>query len=226
MLTLNLADAFWRFWILTHALSMSQKKVSCFSTDVRIPPAVFESRKPDNWTGVSSPGLEFAPILQAYRGLKILKLWFNNYNQGHPRQNVDRNLIGLQVVLKSMTNLEYFDLRLPGDGWLAPSRHCPYEFVFPRNGLWANLKGVSLHHLAACTQELVHLLLIQMPDLKHLHIGTIDLLNGNWPAMIELLKCSARLDTFNIFQVSWLYQRDLDGGRINFVDVHENLWGW
>ncbi len=138
-----------------------------------------------------------------YSGLEKLKLSLaRSYKRLRTEPHDD--LRGVQSMLESMRTLKRLELDLP-NRFEASRFLFLYTKVFPENGHWPLLTAFKVHNLAISTKDLMTLLVMRMPSLRHLDLGIIELLDGTWEAIVEYLKISQRLSSFHIGSKALLY---------------------
>ena len=76
----------------------------------------------------------------------------------------------------------------------------------------ANLEEVALHNFASSAPNLLYVLLIQMPNLKHVVLGSKRLLYCSWESVIE---CLRQCNHFTTFQYHGERILECDNGDIN-----------
>ena len=154
----------------------------------------------------------FCLDVTAFQGLKRLHLEIARFR----RPEIPIFDIGaLQKLLASMNSLQRLDLKFPMDSDLYPLM-CRLQGVFPVYGEWKYLESMSLQGVTCGTAELLNLVVFQMPVLKTLELGEIRLQDGTWEAVLEFLKQSRHLSTFDIAQYARLLHNDdemLEGGK-------------
>ena len=188
------------FWTLAFALSKAEKfgvrKLLC---QTKMAPTLF--------TKISSEGyLDYGAAV--YCGLEDL-----NLNFGHYPEEPMIDLHGLQRMLESMKGLKRFELRLPDDFEGEPPVFLSYAMVFPEHGHWPQITTFTLRNLAIGTKDLISLITTKMPSLRFLNFGNIGLLDGQWEGIIEYLRVSDRLSSFDLEVESIL----LHGGESDFL---------
>ena len=100
----------------------------------------------------------------------------------------------LQEMLSYMPGLENLELKLP---WTAGDINraglaLQYEIIFPESRLWECLTTSSISSLVIHLHELVELLFLKVPNLRHLRLDDISVLEGTWQAVTELFKYGLR----------------------------------
>ena len=88
-----------------------------------------------------------------------------------------------------------------------------YSQVFSDRGSWQRLEHLYLDGLAINAMDIIFLLFNQMPELKGLWLGRIDLLGGTWAGVVEALRIHGLV-------VPWQYAT-LQGP---FRDEHSQWW--
>lgn len=188
-------DGACHYWNIIAGLIRSQRHIDEFSVggsiSPGIPPKVFERY---DATRPNSLGLDTV----ALSGLKQLHLRLASCDR-EPAMDFCENIEGLPKVLGSMHSLRRLDLELSDSGADYPNLF-EYDDVFPQVMTWDNLEKITLDHLASSTTDLLHLLLIQMPNLKYVELGTTQLFKGEgcWQSAIECLKQFNRFTTFEV----------------------------
>ena len=134
--------------------------------------------------------------ITALLGIKRLHFDFmhNHLDLSAPRY--DYNVEGLLKLLGSMHSLQRLHIS-------ASSYHI-YDTVFLKVATWNNLEDLTMKKWASTTTALLRLLLIQMPRLRNLFIGCLDLLDGNcWASVIECLRQFHHFTTFKMKYQGW-----------------------
>ena len=80
-----------------------------------------------------------------------------------------------------------------------------------------NIKELALHNLASSATNLLFVLFIQMPNLKHVELGPTRLLYGSWESVIE---CLRQFNNFTSFQYQGERIFECDNGDINEYVMH------
>ena len=186
-------DGACHYWNIITGLIRSQRHIDEFSVGgdnlPGIPPEVFERY---DATRPNSLGLDIV----ALSGLKHLDLRLASCDH-EPATGICENIEGLPKLLGSMHSLRRLDLELSYTDEDYPSLF-EYGQVFPQVMTWDNLEEIDLDNLASSTTNLLYLLLIQMPNLKYVELGTTQLLEGCWQSAIECLKQFNRFTSFII----------------------------
>lgn len=115
----------------------------------------------------------------------------------HETPMLFKNVDGLRLLLDSMNLLKFLSLRLSHDGGQDPAFY-RYENVFSATKFWCRLTTLKLEFMSTTATDLLRLLVFQMPQMRHLELGDIKLLEGSWHSVIEGLKQSNRLASFKI----------------------------
>lgn len=203
---LNYFDESFHYDLLNKALSMTGAKIRTFEWHDAISCSIFaeaadhellskKARELKIQTGTkgvpySATRIEFA------RRLEVLHLEFEKEDD-NIRPFFESNLLGLRLSLKAMPNLQTLDLWFPADTVIK------YGQLFPTHVQWPNLTTFRINgEFQAHAHELVDLLLISMPKLRHLCVGSMVLLTGKWPGMVELLMIRGHLDSFVFYDES------------------------
>ncbi len=82
-----------------------------------------------------------------------------------------------------------------------------YKYVFPKEGEWPALETLVLYRISIKAVDLIHLSDVRMPNLLHLRIREIRLLEGTWEGVFECLKGSGRLSSIRFDRKADLYHR-------------------
>ena len=207
---LTYIDRNYHFALLNKALSITGTKLHSFKFYSDISPSVFAeaadhdllSRKAQSMKIV--PGTKGVPYsttrIEFGCSLEVLHLQFNQ-EDGTVRPYFKSNFLGLHLSLKGMPNLKTLDL------WFPQATVIKYNDWFSQHGQWPSpslttfrFKGILEVH----PHELADLLLIGMPKLRHLTVGSIDLLTGKWHGMFELLMMQGHFDSFDFYDESYL----------------------
>lgn len=222
------------FWALAFALLKAGKSgIRKLLFQTVMAPTVFTKRS-------SEKHLDHGAAV--YCEVEDLKLSFAEDPKA-PMIDLGDNLHGLQRMLKCMKVLKRFELRLPGDFEIEPPDFLSYARVFPGDGHWPHITTFTLQNLAIGTQDLITLTTTKMPSLRHLEFGNINLLDAHWEGVIEYLRVSDRLSSFNLKLDSILFHRgesnylleprELINGRIRYDSylrfrrsLHEYVVNW
>ena len=177
--------------ILMNALFNAQKHVDAVfigkNTIGGIVPRTF------NMIGKTRLHIEKADIV-ALSGIKRLCLcipidYMRYWDRVEARDSID----GLPELLGSMHLLQQLELDFT---WKPISALLTYDQIFPQAMTWNRIEKFSLSGLSSSATKLLSLLLIQMPGLKHMEFGDIDIEGGCWETIIECLKQSNRLTVY------------------------------
>ena len=134
--------------------------------------------------------------IAALSGIKRLHFDFTHNHLDLSVPKYDYNVEGLLELLGSMHSLQRLHIS-------ASSYHI-YDTVFLKVAPWNNLEDLFLKKWASTTTDLLRLLLIQMPRLRNLFIGRLDLLDGNcWASVIECLRQFHHFTTFKMEYQGW-----------------------
>ena len=108
----------------------------------------------------------------------------------------DDNVEGLLKLLGLMHSLQRLHI--------SASSYYIYDTVFFKVMTWNNLEDLALKRLASTTTDLLRLLLIQMPHLRKLAVGCLDLIDGNcWASIMECLRQFHHFTTFKMKHRGW-----------------------
>ena len=177
------------FWRVADALSEAGKStIRNLSVESNLVPATFVTKSGE------AEGLGNC-AMAAYRTVEDLKLCLAAY-ANEPMAHMHDNFHRLHRLLISMTVLRRFELILPDDFLNKPMRLFPYTKVFPSTGVWSQLTTFTISNLEIGTNDLITLLLTQMPNLRQLTLGNMVLLDGEWEGVIECLRVANRLSSF------------------------------
>ena len=180
------------YLIISSALARAQKRIRKFKVgrDLWMRGAltqnVFDSHVHSN------TGLEIA----AFSGLEHCDITLAFHHDRNRYNALEKTVHNLQLLLASMDRLGFLSLRLPylnRDQGLYPS-----GMVFSAVKVWSKLTTLKLEHVSTTAMDLLQLLIFQMPTMQHLELGGIKLLKGTWHSVIEGLKQSNRISTFQI----------------------------
>ena len=110
----------------------------------------------------------------------------------------DDNIEGLAKLLGSMHSLQRLHIAARGN--------ITHGTLFLKVMTWNNLENLTLIRLCSTTTDLLRLILIQMPRLRHLVFGTLTLMDGDpWASFTECLRQFHHFTTFKIHQKSFFY---------------------
>lgn len=206
-------DSSGRLWTITTALSMASKQPRVFRYKSRMSPSALvitaEHSQPDN--GMVACACRVVAWIERFR-LDIAR-YSSFHNDLHELESHEK-LTGLQEMLKHMLRVRTLELNLP---WTDRLRSLPrpnrpkiwksfrYDLVFPISGKWESLTTISIGSFTIHLHELVELLFIKVPNVRRVHLDDIRLLEGTWPAVIELFKYGLRLDDYQIDEFTRLF---------------------
>ena len=109
----------------------------------------------------------------------------------------DANVEGLLKLLGLMQSLQRLHI--------STSSYYIYDTVFFKVMTWNNLEDLALKRLASTSTDLLHLLLIQMPRLRHLAVRYLDLIDENcWASVMECLRQFHHFTTLKMKHQRWL----------------------
>ena len=184
------SPGFLAFWNITVALSENEKRISNLKIRDAVPHLTFDSRS-------IATGERQLHGVNAFAWLKELRLAISFW-VGHPSNPTPYdNLSGLKTLFYSMCDLEVLELYLPRDKDDWEFRCFTQENIFPKDAAWPQLRQFTVQAIAIRRQQLIHLLFTQMPNLQHLKIDDMHLLDGTWESVIEALNFR-RLSSFDI----------------------------
>ena len=194
------SSAFMDIWAIAFALSEAGvTQIRNLSIESALPPTAFATKLGWNENHLECP-------LAAYCRLEYLKLTLAGYPD-QPMVGKHANLHGLQRMLESMTSLRRFELNLPDTYANSPVEFFTYTLTFPDDGHWPQITTFKVRNLAIGTKDMITLLFAKMPSLRHLSFGHINLLDGRWQSIVEYLRFTNRLSSFEIDLDSMLYHR-------------------
>lgn len=180
------------FLIISSALARAQKQLRSFklgpigSLTCGVPPYVFDTS--DN----SRTGLD----ITAFSELEHFDITLACYYD-HSMPTIFKKVQNLQVLLDTMDRLRSLRLRLSHVSGRDPTLYT-HEQIFPASKVWSQLTTLKLKSMSTTASDLLHLLVFQMPELRHLKLGGIKLIEGTWHSVIEGLKQSNRISSFGI----------------------------
>lgn len=129
------------------------------------------------------------------------------------------NIEGLPLILASMNRLKHLELHLSTDISETPSYYSEVQ-ALPRDKIWPHLESLTLTNLSITASGLLHLLLYRTPNILHLEIGGISLLEGSWQAFFEALSQSQHLASFKFEPDTYLVHHD---GKEFWTDDYESI---
>lgn len=149
------------------------------------------------------------PDVAAFAGLERLIFRLASYGESEDSITPElyNNVTGLSELLRSMDKLKHLGLNLPSH-LDEPPIFYDYDQVFPEDKQWPTLESLVLVAFSIKATDLMHLLENRMPNLKHLVIGEIRLLEGTWEGVFECLKRSGRLSSFRFVFDTYLFHCD------------------
>ena len=192
------------YLIISSALAQAQKRLRKFrfGHSQPLPPGL----PPYVWN--SSDNLNAGNEIAAFSGLEEFGITLASFLDTHHDKTttVARNMHHLQLLLASMDQLITLNLTLPslwnGSWWFVRRDHVrplyAQEQVFSAASVWSKLTEFKLISMSTTAQDLLLLLVFQMPKLRHLELGDIYLSEGTWHTVIEGLKQSNRFSSFRI----------------------------
>ena len=231
---LTYIDRDYHFGLLNKALSITGTKLHSFKFYGNISPSVFAeagdhellSRKAESSKIV--PGTKGVPCsttrIDFGCSLTVFHLQFNQEDDG-VRPYFKSNFLGLHLSLRGMPNLKTLDL------WFPQATVIKYNQWFSQHGQWPSPSLTTFRFKGTLTvhaHELGDLLLIGMPKLRNLTVGSIDLLSGKWQGMFELLMMQGHFDSFAFYDESYLTPGGEEYDFLGFfaeTDVHAGLRG-
>lgn len=152
----------------------------------------FEAGLPSSIFGRVWPG--HIRSLGDYKGLRVLRLKFGfcHFDYTGPR---DLQFHLLKPIFHNMSLLEELSLHLPFYPFLREDVHNNFLQVFPPTTKWRleKLHSLSLYGLSTSYSDLIGTLFLSLPNLKHLRLGAIRLIDGNWGDIIEGLRDAKNL---------------------------------
>ncbi|MCJ1455383.1 hypothetical protein MMC28_005738 [Mycoblastus sanguinarius] len=176
------------YCLLTTALSLAEKRLCSFYVGA-LSPSAFAIKD------CVTPELVECS-LDAYSRLEHLVLGLAKF-VGEPKiLSMYAALPGLQVLLKSMTLLKTLRLYLTQHNSCHDDAWFTYDQIFPTNFTWPYITKLNLWYLQINARDLVALLTVRMPNLRHLTLECIELRNGSWEGVIECMQNSMRLLSF------------------------------
>ena len=182
-------DGAMEFGAITYALSISQKHIKTFKTLCGITSSAFFMK-------AGNPATLTLHSLEAYKDLKSLKLALTSYD-GLPVPN--GGLDTICDMLKVMLHLRDLTLILPNIfGAQDTPLKTAFASIFPRLPQMSRVTKFSIERLAISTRDLITVLLEKMPNLQHLGLNRIELLDGRWEGIFESLRIADRLRTLTL----------------------------
>lgn len=213
--SIDCSDGSFDYWIVTAALSKAQKHISSSGTcesdfeSVYLSPFAFDTE-----SAASRSYRDYG--YQIYSGLKTLKLWLASYH-GAPSLERYSNQHGMHMLLQNLPSLTHLELHLPydrvgddddDDDEERPLSWWPYNSIFLKMGLWPQLTRFFIRNISINISDLVCLLILRMPHLRHLELGDIELLDGCWEGVFEFLRVADSLSSLKVVHYLVLLHRD------------------
>ena len=202
------------FGIITTALARTKthiRQIDEFAIDrgVFVENWYFEKDRPR----VNRPGSGIV----ALSGIKRLHLNLVDYlNESVP--GYDDNSERLPKLLGSMPSLQRLHISVKGIH--------DHGTVFSKDMTWNHLEDLTLDRLYSNTTDLLRLLLLQMPRLINLALGTVTLMDEDrWPSVVECLRQFRHFTTFQMNHGNLFYyflQKPHDYGNVKVVDYVMN----
>lgn len=147
-------------------------------------------------------------VQKAYSGVTSFKIGLSAYGD-NPCLSHYHDLTGFPELLKSMPSLKHLHVDLPEDYKSARPEWMPYSLLFPKDGKWPDLTAFNIKNITITTTELVTLLLLKMPNLRNLTIDCIELLDGGWEGIFEMLRVTNKLSSPELPMDCELIQPDM-----------------
>ena len=155
--------------------------------------------------------------IAALSGIKRLQLNLTDYPDVSTLKNAD-NVEGLPKLLGSIHSLQHLHITARGN--------ITQGTFFLKVMTWNNLEDLTLTRLYSTTTDLLRLVLIQMPRLRHLVVMTLTLTDGDrWASFIECLRQFHHFTTFRIDHRGLFYdhfQKPRDYNMTEVVDYVMN----
>lgn len=145
--------------------------------------------------------------LDSISGVTNLKLCLAGWSDD-PMVKLYDKLPQVSSLLEGMTALTRLELDLPDDYVNEPVIYFPYSKIFPTTVHWPHLTTFQIANLSTSTKNLITLLTKQMPSLQSLTFGNMRLLDGDWAGIIEYLKNTGQLSTFQLIPECALLHRN------------------
>ena len=194
-------DGLTHYQMLTQALVEAGRKIQEFMM-----PGFNGSGMPSSIFKQSSVGTRkttFADI-EAFSCLERLKLRLASFMvEGTPTSLVVKNAGRLPILFASIDRLKHLKLDL-----LMHFDELPifygYNQVSPKDGQWRLLESLLLLNFSIKAVGLLELILPRTPNLKHVTLGDMKLLEGTWEAFLKALKLANGLSPFNLSMGSFL----------------------
>ena len=185
------SSGYLEFWTFTVALSTTEKHIRTFKLESGVAPVAFDVKH-------IAAERKLLHGIEAFSGLQELKLTLAGYDD-EPCPGRYDNLDGLRLLLDYMKQLRRFEIYLPGDYENnPPGPFFEYEQISPEDGRWPDLTTFIVRNFAIGTRETVDLLMTRMPSLRHLRFENIELLDGTWESVIEVMKYGTDLSSFEV----------------------------
>ncbi|MCJ1452635.1 hypothetical protein MMC28_002978 [Mycoblastus sanguinarius] len=184
------------FFAITRAISETHRKISSFmiahSGSGGLPPSVLIGAMMRN------PLSKYT--IDAFSGLEVLDITIsaNREDEPPPLSDID-NLPVLPCLLKRMLGLKRLKLCLLERtlDYLNTDKFQSHGHIFPLTGVWPNLTYLSISGLSIRAFDFLCLIYVQTPNLCHLEIYGIQLLEGHWEGMLEGMR-RRRLRSFTM----------------------------
>jgi len=125
-------------------------------------------------------------ILAAYSSLEYFDISITTYPEEEPDN--PQLLNTLPILLSRMSNLKSLYLDLDETAYMSPTRSYLYPQVFPVPWMSPKLTTLSIRGLAVRAVDFITMVWKQ-PQLRHLVIAHINLLEGSWEGTLFGLRC-------------------------------------
>lgn len=179
------------YLVLTAALAKAQKRIRSFRSGAMISTCAFDTRS-------AVQGSSLAYDYRMHEGLEMLDLGlrFPPWESHAGHCSVQDNI---RELLQSVPALKYLELYFPNWSVYIPQPRVSYKMAFPQTGRWYHLSTFFISNIAIGISDLMSLLILRMPRLRYLTLGSIDLLDGRWEGVFEVLRVAGFLHSLELY---------------------------
>lgn len=225
--THNGPDGARHYRMVTSALVQSRRHITSFASFTNfgtfhhlspgLPPTLFGSSGYATRERMEDVDMDLIAFSNLERFALRLAAYAKSWEEGEATPKIFKNIDHLPRLLQSMQHLKHLELNLSPD-LSAPPILYTNEQVFPKGTIWPSLRSLILIDLSITAMDLLHFVLYRTPNLKHLKLGGISLLEGTWEGFFEALAQSRHLSSFNLADDTYLFHR---GGQDFLTDERD-----
>lgn len=219
---------------MTSALAQAHRQIVSFTVgdeedrlSAGLPPTLFDLSRltaPQKKNHSSMAVTAFSE-LESF-GLHRLASHSKEGDEGESTPGIFSSIDGLPLLLGSLKHLKRLELNLSYYLQEPPVFYSDDQ-ALPKGMVWEHLQSLTLINLSITAKRLLLLVLDQTPNILHIKIGHINLLEGSWEAFFEALAQSKQpcalefeFDTYLFHhngQNFWMsdYRKDLENYIVN-----------